>query len=408
MSISELRNKTNSLASQCVKCALCLPYCPTYLLTQDENESPRGRIALFQAVSQQKLSLDHKVAQHIDQCLGCRACEAVCPAHVQYGELLVTGRALLHAQNPRVDHHAYWFRWLRKILETPSWQKGVHAILWQLERIGLRQWARKHGIIRWLKLSSLDAILPPVSRPTALKTHYRATGTPRGQVQLFIGCLSSWVDLNTVLASIFVLQKWGYDVWVPPQQTCCGALSLHAGALARAATLTQQNQRAFSASSESYDATITLATGCSTVLTLPHVVDICDFLQAQPWPTTLSLKTLNKRVKLHTPCTRRYVLKNIVSPEFILSKIPGLTVEHFSRVHCCGAAGSYMLEHPQLAESLADELVSEAATTHPDIVVTTNIGCALHLRKEFTQRNLAIEVGHPVMLLACALGFQFS
>ena len=86
-----IKDKVNRLASQCVKCALCLPHCPTYELTKDENESPRGRIALFQAYAKDQLKLDRHGKNHLDQCLGCRACERVCPSHVEYGELLTLG-----------------------------------------------------------------------------------------------------------------------------------------------------------------------------------------------------------------------------------------------------------------------------------------------------------------------------
>ena len=395
MSLTANPDKVDKLASQCVKCALCLPYCPTYQITEDENESPRGRIALFQALSQKKLPLTDKVQLHLDQCLGCRACEAVCPAHVQYGELLVTGRANWHHSSP------FYIR----LLENRSFRKILHHGLWWLEKFRLRSLARKLKLISLLRLSAWDALLPPITRPQSLSEHYPALSEKRGSVMLFLGCISPWCDQKTLLASIYVLRKWGYDVLIPPNQTCCGAMALHSGYPLQATHLNQRNHQAFSSP---LDHIVTFATGCSSTLQEkdPRFIDIMDFLNLQGRPSHLNFKPLPWRVKLHTPCTRRYVLKTTATPENVLNWIPQLEISTFSSASCCGAAGTYMLEHPNMAATLADKLLAELATPLPNYIASTNIGCALHLRRELNQRNLAIKVEHPVMLLARALDFN--
>lgn len=402
MSASSNLDKVDKLSSQCVKCALCLPHCPTYTITEDENESPRGRIALFQALSQKKLPLTDKVKKHLDQCLGCRACEAVCPAHVKYGELLTTGRATFRSHS----------RLLINTIENRHLRRLLHITLWYLEASGLRVIARKLGLIRVLKLTLWDALLPPVKRPESFANYYAALSERRGAVMLFTGCTSSWCDQKTLKASIYVLRKWGYDVFIPATQTCCGAMALHAGFPKQALSLAKENEQAFYA--PTIEHIITVATGCSIALQETNheafsfpakVIDIMDFLNTQPWPEHLTLSPIPLRVKLHTPCSRRYVLKTSSSPENVLKKIPSLVISSFESSDCCGAAGTYMLEHPTMASILANKLLDLLETPLPNTIVSSNIGCALHLRKELNQRSLAIEVEHPVMLLACALGF---
>jgi glycolate oxidase iron-sulfur subunit len=394
-------DKVDKLASQCVKCALCLPHCPTYQITEDENESPRGRIALFQALSQDKLPLTEKVQKHLDQCLGCRACEAVCPAHVKYGELLVAGRANWHKSS----------RLLISLIENRHCRRVLHSLLWILDASQLRKIARKLGLIKLLGLSAWDQLLPTVEKPRSLSSHYPALSKKRGSVMLFIGCTTPWSDQQTLSASIHVLRRWGFDVNIPPSQTCCGAMAMHAGFPEKALKLAKENEYAFHTS---IDHIITLATGCSATLQeydptqypfAKKIIDIMDFLNTTSPPDDLAINPLPLRVKLHTPCSRSYVLKTPLSPLQVLKKIPQLMIDSFENPSCCGAAGTYMLEHPKMAESLVDKLLAEIKSPLPNYVASSNIGCALHLRREIHQRNLAIEVGHPVMLLARALDF---
>jgi glycolate oxidase iron-sulfur subunit len=115
-------------ADRCVKCALCLPHCPTYRDSLDENESPRGRIALMQAAAREELAVDTRLAGHLNRCLGCRNCEPVCPADVPYGRLLDAGRAILQDTRriPRRD------RWAAAIMARPR-LLGLLAALGRIE-----------------------------------------------------------------------------------------------------------------------------------------------------------------------------------------------------------------------------------------------------------------------------------
>lgn len=416
----------DKLASQCVKCALCLPHCPTYELTKDENESPRGRIALFQALAQEKLPLTEKAQNHLDQCLGCRACERVCPAHVEYGQLLTLGRALIQdlpAQEKLTPRPTT--RFLSWIVTKPHYQRFLHRMLWLLQITGLRRIGRLLKLPSLLGLGELDALLPAVAKPNEFQTTYEPIGPKKGSVKLFTGCITSMCDQETLGASIYVLRHLGIEVHVPKQQTCCGAIASHSGNMTEAYRLAKQNCDAFEVKQAEVDYIITTATGCSAVLQeydyhfsshsdsvdeslkrfSTKVIDIITFIQKQDWPTTLTIKPLSEKVFLHTPCTRRNVLKTPAEPAQLLARIPQLSVTSFISTHCCGAAGTYMLDHPQLAKPLADQLLNELNGKEVNFIATTNIGCALHLAKELKKTNPAIKVGHPVTLLAKALGF---
>ncbi|MGD9591585.1 MAG: (Fe-S)-binding protein [Candidatus Berkiella sp.] len=415
----------DKLASQCVKCALCLPHCPTYELTKDENESPRGRIALFQALSQQKLPLTQKAKSHLDKCLGCRACERVCPAHVEYGDLLTLGRALLpelpskgQLTAPRLSTR--FLSWLL-IRRTPN--RAFQWLLWLTQISGLRTVARTLKITKLLGISDLESRLKDVPKPLDLSPFYPAIGEKRASVMLFTGCLGSLCEQETLKASIYVLRHLGMDVHIPVNQTCCGAMHSHAGDLQTSHRLAKENVAAFL--QQPVDFIVSTATGCTSVLQeyakhfsfAPNlndenfslfsskVIDILTFVQQSPWPSSLSLAPIQKQVVLHTPCTRRNVLKSESAPQSLLSKIPGLSWQPLSSSNCCGAAGTYMLEQPQIAQKLAQQLLKDLETNQVNLIATSNIGCALHLLQQAQRINPKVAVIHPIVLVAQSLGF---
>ncbi len=415
----DLASSIQSQASQCVKCGLCLPYCPTYTLTQNENESPRGRIALMQNIATEALSISLKAHSHIDNCLSCKECERVCPAQVSYEQLLLDYRAWekpkLSALHSKISFSAHFFEY---IAAHPKILRSLAVLLWGIQTLGIQTLSKKVGLIKRLGLTRLNALLPKaLVFPKAILPFYPAIGPQQGTVALFTGCLSTLFDAKTHQDAITVLQHLGYAIYIPQSQTCCGAIARHSGNVKQATSLLEQNLKAFSAQnliSNNITHIITTASGCASMLLhskIANIIDISDFICQITWPetilSTLSLKQAqfsHEKIAVHTPCTLRNSLKKPLVSQNMLEKL-GLSCQPLPSLkqgpeQCCGSAGTYMLSHLTTSEQLLDKALINLEKMAPTRLVTSNIGCALHFQKRFTQQNKPIRVCHPISLFA--------
>ena len=386
-------------------CGMCLPHCPTYQLSRDEGESPRGRVALIQGLASGRLASNPRLEEHLDHCLGCRACEAACPSGVAYGEIIDGGRALLYEPHKAAPA----LRLLNSLVPRPRRLRLAGRVLRFLQRSGLQGLARGIGLTRALGLARLDALLPPLAPLPAWRDYYPPTGDPRGAVALFLGCFADFADRPTLQAAVSILTRLGYGVHIPARQTCCGALHLHQGGRSIALHLAECNTAAFNPLR--IDAIINTASGCGAALTeYPRhdfpaldapVRDISAFLAAALQDTELDLAPLDKRVAIHDPCSLSHVLRETAAPHRLLARIPRLeTVALPDQPRCCGAAGSYMLTQADIADRLRDEKITALRGLNADILVTSNPGCALHLRAGIKAGGLNIPVMHPIELLS--------
>lgn len=406
-------------ADRCVLCGLCLPSCPTYLKSGNENESPRGRIALMRAAADGKIAINGRLEGHLDQCLACRACERACPSLVEYGALIEAGRALLASARrkpalPRIiGNYA-----LRFLIEQPRNLGMFAGLLRFYQRSGLQRLVRASGVPAVLGLARLDSTLPELASKENWRPVYPARGVARARVALFTGCVARIVDLETLRSAIAVLNLLGYEVHVPPSQRCCGALHLHAGYPEQAHTLMRDNLCAFVTDREpgcGDSVIVHTASGCGATLSeyrrhMPtepaahlfsgRLADISRFIAQSPWPEDLELEPLPKTVAVHEPCSLRNVLRDEKWPYTLLARIPGIRLVPLTDNHlCCGGAGAYPLTQPAIADSLLADKISHLRRLAPDFVVTANTGCALHLAAGMSRERLAVQVVHPVTLL---------
>lgn len=367
---------------RCVACGLCLPYCPTYRKTQSEADSPRGRILLTQAVAQGVLPMNETFIAHIDLCLTCRSCESACPNHVPYGDIVDSARALIR------EKHA------PSLLQRLAAHLVANPIWWRIGGASLR-------LANLLGLNKLIHAIPAVSRQYRWKARYVADNAI-GEIGLFLGCASSALDAETLAAAIFVLHRLGYTVHIPPTQTCCGGLHLQAGDKKGARILENRNLVAFGEMP-----VLAIASGCSARLieTMPERVrDISAFLVQAPGWGKVEIKPLAAKIAVHDACTLRNVLKTEKAPYTLLQHIPGVQIVPLpGNAQCCGGAGSYMLTQPEMAGRLRDDKITACLQVAPDYLATSNIGCALHLGRGL---DAAVEVVHPVLLLAKQMGFD--
>ncbi|MGZ5624445.1 MAG: (Fe-S)-binding protein, partial [Methylobacter sp.] len=245
-------------ADLCVKCGLCLPHCPTYTKTQNENESPRGRIALIQAWAGKHLPTSKKLIEHIDNCLLCRSCERACPAVVPYGRLINSFREQIKDER----NATLGVSLLKQVSHNKTAGNLLQSGLKLYQTSALQKTARLLKLPELFRLDKIDRLLPAYHESISLAPYYPATTEAKGNVGLFTGCMGSLLDHETVTSAIKVLNAAGFNVSVPEQQTCCGALDLHDGDNQTYEQLAAVNCKAFA--DDTLDAIVTIASGCGS------------------------------------------------------------------------------------------------------------------------------------------------
>jgi glycolate oxidase iron-sulfur subunit len=389
-------------ADRCVKCGYCLPHCPTYARFRDEGESPRGRIALIQGAVEGVVA-GGRLHVHLDRCLACRACEPACPSGVRYGQLIAAARALLREEEPTA--RKLTSRLELSLLSRLPYLRITGHLTHLYERSGLRRLIRNIG---GSGLKRRHDLLPLPERPARWREHYPPPGEPLGRVGLFTGCVSRLADQRALLATVELLNRLGVEVVVPKTQACCGAMALDAGETHEAERLAEINRRAFAQAG--VEAVVTVASGCGSHLAeygergprMPcEVQDVSTYLAGLPQLSRLRLRPLNKRVAVHTPCSLKNILGAADGPLQLLRHIPGIDLFPLPENGlCCGAAGRYLLSQPEIADALREDKLAALEKSRPEILVTSNTGCALHLAAGIREAGLQIEVRHPVELLA--------
>jgi len=415
-SLSEARRHILRDADLCVKCGLCLPYCPTYGVANQEGESPRGRIALAQGLAEGRLAPSPALQAHLASCLACRVCESVCPSRVPYGRVIDAARAdLAGLQRPGLFRRI--LRWLATegVVSHPG---ATRALLGSLSFVRPLVGRTLGAGVLGRGGARLARYWPAPGRLQRWATYYPAPGRDRGKVALFLGCVARLLDGQALVDSIRVLNGLGYGVHVPAGQGCCGAIHLHDGAPEAGRCLAEANVAVFAGLD--VEAVITAASGCGATLAeyggwpglgdawraeatalAGQVTDISQFLAWLSWPEDISLEPLRARVAVHDPCTLRNVMRQRDGPYRLLGRIPGIElVELPDNARCCGSAGTHLLTHPRLTDSLAAAKVTALASLDARILVTSNVGCALHLRAQLQAAGRTTEVLHPVSLLA--------
>lgn len=385
---------------------MCLPHCPTYHATQLESESPRGRIAIMQGLIADQIENTQQAFAHIDNCLSCRACEKICPSNVSYGALLDQFKSQQQANLQPVRQ-----RYLKSLLRFVLLHPKINMILLTIAKI-----LKLHDVIGITKsrVPNTRAIYK------TSQTDYPTTANniiKKNTVALFVGCTGSSFDRQTLNDSIFVLNNLGYNVLISRTKTCCGALDAHAGREASAMNLASKNISTFN--SLNADHIVYFATGCGAQLTEYHQIkwltkqqqdnalkftnklsELSKFIQLH-WSEKIKLKNSVLSVAIHEPCTHRNVLKESDSCAKLISQFSNINILTLKEnKFCCGAAGDYMYSHKTMANTLRAAKLKEINQLTPDRLLTTNIGCALHLRKGLGQQKQLVPVMHPVSFIA--------
>ncbi len=402
----------------CVHCGLCTSACPTYVELGDENDSPRGRIYLMRSVTDGKLALDQHVLGHLELCLDCRACESACPSGVQYGRLIEPFRLHLTRTGQRREN----LGWLQRLLlyhVTPyaGRMRLALAPARLLQWSGVDRLLQKLGVYSLLPstLRQVHAMLPPLApHHGRLPEVLPAEGPRRARVALFTGCAGDAFFPETNLATARVLQRNGCEVWVPPEQVCCGALHYHASHEEPARAFARRNCDVFLPElAEAVDAIIVNAAGCGAMLKdyghlfrgTPHedkaqkfarkVRDISEFLVALgPVPPEHPLPL---RATYHDACHLCHGQQIRKPPRQLLEMIPGLELVPLAESEiCCGAAGSYNLTQPEMAERLGQRKARNLLATGADAVFSANVGCLIQIGRYLRAQKPGVWIAHPI------------
>lgn len=400
----------------CVHCGLCLEACPTYVVTGNENDGPRGRLYLMRAVAEGRLEdTSSAFRTHIDRCLGCRACEQVCPAGVEYGELLEASReVLLHAQPKSGVTDKLLHFVLRHIWLSPSRLRMF---------FGASRMFRDSGLARLLLKSRLARLISPRaefglallenSRPV-FKSQKAVKENQRGEaVSLFTGCVGEGLFARVNRATERVLTANNLNISAPPDQVCCGALHAHAGDLEGARKLARKNLSAF----DSNAPIITNAGGCGAMLTTyahlfandEHLAEAAANFSSRVRDVSQQLEicvmrtaptAVDAHVTYDTSCHLLYGQHSGEASERMLQSVAGdKFVALNGTERCCGAAGIYNLLQPEMSQRVLNEKLDHVGKTNADILATGNPGCQMHIGAGARLAGMPLRVCHPIELV---------
>jgi len=417
---SLLKRLDYSILQQCIHCGMCLPTCPTYDATKHETSSPRGRIALMRAVADGRLAPNSpQFADEMYFCLGCLACETVCPAGVNYAEMIEYARAEVEsggakARVPRNFIRAFALRWL---FAKPGRLRWIARLLRIDEAIGL---SRALASLLPQRLRELRAQQPKICDRFSfdLIRETELPGTPRRyRVGLLVGCVQDVAYSDVNRDTVDVLLANGCEVFTPRNQSCCGSLMGHNGELEMARTLARQNLEAFPL--ENLDAIIVNSAGCGSFMKrYRHLLP--DEPRARVWDEKVqdihewlvkigiqaprgSMPPTKTRVTYHEACHLVHGQKISQQPRELLRAIPGVElVELPEATWCCGSAGIYNITQPEMSQALLERKMKHIAATGAPIVATGNPGCIGQIRYGAQKLGVKLEIVHPITLLARA------
>jgi|SRR5438270_1306774 len=412
---------STSIIDKCVHCGFCLPVCPTYVLWNQEMDSPRGRIYLMKLASEGAAQINPKWVSHFDSCLGCMACMTACPSGVDYSKLIEATRSQIERNFVRSSAEKHHRHFLFETFTQPDRLHRLRAPLLAYQKSGLQALARGLRLVKLLpkRWQTMEALLPRLTPQEDVPEVTPAAGRKRRRVGLLLGCVQREFFSQVNAATARVLAAEGCEVVAPQAQPCCGALLVHAGEEATAIELAKKTIDAFEQAN--VETIVTNAAGCgSNVKEYGHLLrddpahaerarafsakckDISEVLaELQPRSQRHPLKL---RVAFHDSCHLQHAQGVRSQPRALLSAIPGLELTEIPEsAICCGSAGIYNLVQPDAAKSLGDRKAEMVSQLKADVVATGNPGCILQLQSALSRRHQKTPVVHTIQLLDASL-----
>ncbi len=374
----------------CVHCGFCTATCPTYQLLGDELDGPRGRIYQIK-MALEGAEVSRHTQTHLDRCLTCLNCETTCPSGVKYHRLLDIGREYVEQRVPRSiqDRLTRWL--LRKLLTRPR-------LVTPLLRVG--------QFIRPMLPRSLAQKVPPKQQPIEYQVQPRTR-----KMLLLAGCVQPAMTPRTNQATAQVLNQLGIEVIEAANAGCCGALSHHLSAAEEAREFMRRNIDAWQPYLEQgAEAIVVTASGCGIMVKEYGVLlqddpeyaakaqrvseltrDLSEILNEEEIKQLTA--THPKRIAFHPPCTLQHAQQLNGRVESLL-EAAGFELVRITDKHlCCGSAGTYSVLQADLANQIRERKLDALQADKPEMIVTANIGCQLHL-----QAGTGLPVKHWIEL----------
>ncbi len=390
----------------CVHCGFCLPTCPTYVIQEEEMDSPRGRIFLMKEVLEGQIELDGALP-YLDNCLGCQACVTACPSGVQYGDLITAFRAHVDPVRPRGSVSRLQRELTLRTLPHPRRFRAA-------ARLG-RPFRGLAGVMP-AALAPMLRLLPATLAPAQpLPEIWPAIGERRARVALLAGCAQQVLAPDINWATLRVLAANGVETVIPRGQACCGSLAMHTGAFDRALPPARRNLAAFPAD---VDAVITNAAGCGSGMReygllfkgMPEqaaaealaarVMDVSVFLAELGWAGPQPALTHPLTVAYHDACHLAHAQGVRSAPRRLIESIENVQlVEPAEWELCCGSAGTYNIEQPEIAAELGERKARNLLDTGAELIATGNIGCLTQVQLHLRELGREVPVLHTVQLL---------
>jgi glycolate oxidase iron-sulfur subunit len=427
----KLFEKTYEWTNQCIQCGYCLPACPTYESMGKESASPRGRINLVKMAAEGKIDINEHLAEPIDLCLGCRACEIACPVGVPYGHILEAAKEEINSK-PKEQENLSDLVKNFTLFHLFPYQNRLNTIgnfIWMYQKSGLDKFVRKTKVIDKFSepMALFEKVLPKVESP--LKRLKRGVTIPskgetKTRVAFFTGCIMDSMMSRVNRLTVELLTAVGCEVYIPAEQNCCGALHAHQGSTDAAKQLAKANIQAFEQSGAEF--IVNNAGGCGAALFeydqlladefewaemakvfVKKSKDISQILyQYGPLPFKQEWRGI---VVFQDSCHLRNVQGVSKEPRLLLQSIPGVTFKELEGAdRCCASGGIYNLLHFKESMKVLDEKMKKVNQTKAIVVATANPGCQLQMSLGIQRQGTSEEMKskHLVEILAEACGYH--
>jgi glycolate oxidase iron-sulfur subunit len=403
----------------CMRCGMCLPHCPTYKETFLETASPRGRVALVRKFQEGELDHSENFTEYLSLCLDCQACASACPCGVNAGELVAEFRC-----EKKADQGLSFMEdiILRKLVPHPDRLEAATAPMRLYQLSGMQKVVRSLGLLKMFPaaLGRMEGLLPTLPDAPLRKTIDEVTpaqGIEKGTVGFFLGCVMSLIFSEASLATVQLLSALGYKVVTPKDQKCCGAPNMLGHDMDGVKQAARFNTDLFQ--SQQLDFVVTDCGGCGAELKKygahldgeeqatafsTKVRDISEILASEAGVLKEKLKPLMVKVTYHDPCHIAHCQGIRSQPRALINLIPGIDFRELAEADaCCGSAGTYNIEKPEMSDRVLSRKVANIKKTGAEYLVTGNPGCLLQLKKALAEQAPEVKVIHLTELLQMSL-----